>query len=71
MLDTEPIERIYMNNGAFPAVRSVQFQQRRIFFLMRFLRQAARDLRLGIGSCAVLCPSMKQVNLDLTEHIGT
>ena len=25
--------------------------------MIRFLRQAARDLRLGIGSCAVLCPS--------------
>ena len=57
MLDTEPIERMYMNNGAFPAVRSVHNESEETLLLMRFLRKAARDLRLGIGSCAVLCPS--------------
>ncbi len=57
MLDTEPIERMYMNNGAFPAVRSVHNESEETFLLMRFLRKAARDLRLGIGSSAVLCPS--------------
>ena len=57
MLDTEPIERMYMNNGAFPAVRSVHSESQETLLLMRFLRKAARDLRLGIGSSAVLCPS--------------
>jgi superfamily I DNA/RNA helicase len=57
MLDTEPIERMHMNNGPLPAVRSVNNSIEESFLLMRFLRQAARDLRLGIGSCAVLCPS--------------
>ena len=57
MLDAEPIERIYMNNGALPAVRSVHNENEETLLLIRFFRQAARDLRLGIGSCAVLCPS--------------
>ncbi len=57
ILDTEPIERVYMNNGAFPAVRAVHSESEETLLLIRFLRQAARDLRLGIGSCAVLCPS--------------
>ena len=57
MLDTEPIERMYMNNGALPAVRSVHSDSEETLLLMRFLRKAARDLRLSIGSCAVLCPS--------------
>ena len=46
-----------MNNGPLPAVRSVNNSSEESFLLMRFLRHAARDLRLGIGSCAVLCPS--------------
>jgi len=57
MLDTEPIERMYMNNGPLPAVRSVHNESEETLLLMRFLRKAARDLRLGIGSSAILCPS--------------
>ncbi len=57
MLDNELIERIYMNNGAFPALRSVQNETEETLLLMRFFLQAVRDLRLGIGFCAVLCPS--------------
>jgi superfamily I DNA/RNA helicase/mRNA-degrading endonuclease RelE of RelBE toxin-antitoxin system len=57
ILDAEPIERVYINDGAFPAVRSVHNNSEETFLLMRFLRQAARNLRLSIGSCAVLCPS--------------
>ena len=57
ILDAEPIERVYMNNGAFPAARSIHNESEETLLLIRFLRQAARDLRLGIGSSAVLCPS--------------
>ena len=70
ILDTEPIERMYMNNGPLPAVRSVHNSSEETFLLMRFLRQAARDLRLGIGSCAVLCPTNeagKTIAADLTK----
>jgi len=70
MLDTEPIERVYMNNGAFPAVRPVHNDSEETFLLMRFLRQASRDLRLGIGSSAVLCPSNeagRTIATDLTK----
>jgi hypothetical protein len=42
---------------ALPAVRFVHNDSEETLLLIRFLRQAARDLRLGIGSCAVLCPS--------------
>lgn len=57
ILDTEPIERTYMNNEPLPAIRSVHNSSEATFLLIRFLRQAAHDFRLGIGSCAVLCPS--------------
>lgn len=57
ILDAEPVERVYMNNGPLPAVRSVHSDSEETLLLMRFLREAARDLRLGIGSCAVLCPT--------------
>src|SRR5260370_37292352 len=70
ILDTEPIERMYMNNGPLPAVRSVHNGSEETLLLMRFLRQAARDLRLGIGSCAVLCPTNeagKTIAADLTK----
>jgi superfamily I DNA/RNA helicase/mRNA-degrading endonuclease RelE of RelBE toxin-antitoxin system len=69
ILDTEPIDRVYMNNGPFPAVRSVHNNREETLLLLRFLRQAARDLRLGIGSCAVLCPTNevgKTIAADLT-----
>ena len=46
-----------MNNGAFPAVRSVHNESEETLLLLRFLRHAAHDLRLGIGSCAILCHS--------------
>jgi hypothetical protein len=48
---------LLINDGAFPAVRSVSNNNEETFLLVRFLRQAARNLRLSIGSCDVLCPS--------------
>lgn len=57
ILDAEPIERMYVNNGPIPVVRSIHSDSEEIHLLVRFLRGAARELRLGIGSCAVLCPA--------------
>src|SRR6266568_550211 len=70
ILDAEPVERMYVNNGPLPVVRSVHNGSEETFLLMRFLRQAARDLRLGIGSCAVLCPTNeagKTIAANLTK----
>ena len=57
ILDAEPVERMYMNNGPLPVVRPVHHGIEETHLLARFLRGAARELRLGIGSCAVLCPT--------------
>jgi superfamily I DNA/RNA helicase/mRNA-degrading endonuclease RelE of RelBE toxin-antitoxin system len=70
ILDAEPIERMYMNDGTLPVVRSVHNSVEEIRLLARFLRGAARELRLGIGSCAVLCPTKeagKTLAADLTK----
>src|SRR6266516_4606378 len=70
ILDAEPIERMYVNNGPLPVVRSVHDGGEEIYLLVRFLRGAARELRLGIGSCAVLCPTKeagKTIAAGLTE----
>ncbi len=57
ILDAEPVERMYVNNGPLPVVRSIHNDGEEIRLLVRFLRGAAHELRLGIGSCAVLCPA--------------
>ncbi len=57
ILDAEPIERMYLNSGPLPVVRFVHDGSEEIRLLVRFLRGAAHELRLGIGSCAVLCPT--------------
>jgi superfamily I DNA/RNA helicase len=70
ILDAEPVERMYMNNGPLPVVRSVHNGVEEIRLLVRFLREAARELRQGIGSCAVLCPTKeagKTIAADLTK----
>ena len=70
ILDAEPVERMYMNNGPLPVVRPVHNGIEETHLLARFLRGAARVLRLGIGSCAVLCPTKeagKTIAADLTK----
>ena len=70
ILDAEPVERMYMNNGPLPVVRPVHHGIEETHLLARFLRGAARELRLGIGSCAVLCPTKeagKTIAADLTK----
>lgn len=55
-LDAESVERKYMHNGPLPAVRAVASGPDEVKLLVRFLRSATRELRLGLGACAVLCP---------------
>lgn len=57
ILDDEPVEYKYMHNGPLPVVRTVQSREEEIQLLLRFLRHAPHQLRFGIDSCAVLCPS--------------
>jgi mRNA-degrading endonuclease RelE of RelBE toxin-antitoxin system len=45
------------HTGPVPAVRSVADSASEIALLVRFLPAAARELRLGLGACAVLCPT--------------
>jgi superfamily I DNA/RNA helicase/mRNA-degrading endonuclease RelE of RelBE toxin-antitoxin system len=59
VLDNEPVERTYMNSGPMPAVRTIRSGGEEVQLLSRFLPAAAREFRLGIGACAILCPTEK------------
>jgi superfamily I DNA/RNA helicase len=56
-LDDEPVDRVYINNGPPPAARVVKNNTDEAALLGGFLKKAARDFRLGLAACAVLCPS--------------
>lgn len=56
-LDDEPVERLYRHMGPQPAMRTVRDGEEEVDILRRFLPGAAAAFHLGIGSCAVLCPS--------------
>jgi superfamily I DNA/RNA helicase/mRNA-degrading endonuclease RelE of RelBE toxin-antitoxin system len=58
-LDTEQVKHIYMNSGPAPAVREIHSGGEEVQLLAHFLPAAAREFKLAIGSCAVLCPTIK------------
>lgn len=58
-IEDEPVETRYVNPGPLPAVRAVGDPHDEAALLARFLIGAARELRLGLGACAVLCPYHK------------
>lgn len=58
-LDSEPVERTYMNSGPMPAVRTIRSGGEEVQFLSLFLTKAAKEFRLAIGACAVLSPTEK------------
>lgn len=58
-LDSEPIERSYMNSGPMPVIRAIQNGGEEVQLLARFLPAAAHEYRLSIGACAILCPTAK------------
>lgn len=58
-LETDSIERHYINNGPMPDARRVQNQHYEAHLLVSYFKKASRSLRHSIGSCAVLCPSEK------------
>jgi len=70
-LETEEVEQKYMNNGPLPVVRFAQSEREEIELLARFLQGAAREFRLGLGACAVFCPTEKSgeaIAARLFEH---
>ena len=58
-LDNEQVERSYMNSGPLPGVRMIRNGGEEVQLLARFLPAAAKEFRLSIGACAVLCPTAK------------
>ncbi|GAC1366472.1 MAG: 3'-5' exonuclease [Ktedonobacteraceae bacterium] len=61
-------ERRYINNGPLPDVRAVLQSDHEAQLIASFFRKACRDLRLTIGSCAVLCPN-ERVGRALAESL--
>lgn len=57
ILEDELIERSYRHTGPLPAMRVMRESAEEADILQRFLPAAARAFHLGIGSCAVLCPT--------------
>jgi superfamily I DNA/RNA helicase/mRNA-degrading endonuclease RelE of RelBE toxin-antitoxin system len=61
-------ERIYINNGPLPDVRTILNSDHEAQLLVSFFRKACRSLRLTISSCAVLCPS-ERIGRALAESL--
>src|SRR5260221_5262781 len=56
-LEPETTERRYINSGPMPDVRAVLKGDYEAQLLTNFFKKANLNLRLTIGSCAVLCPN--------------
>jgi superfamily I DNA/RNA helicase/mRNA-degrading endonuclease RelE of RelBE toxin-antitoxin system len=70
VLDSEQAES-YQHNGPPPAMRAVANQLEELDLLARFFPAAARDARLGLGACAVLCPTREagqSIAADLSKR---
>jgi superfamily I DNA/RNA helicase/mRNA-degrading endonuclease RelE of RelBE toxin-antitoxin system len=70
-LDTEPVERSYLNRGERPVLRTVRDAADEVQALVQFLPEAARACRLGMGACAIFCPTQKAgqaLAAALTRH---
>jgi superfamily I DNA/RNA helicase len=52
-----PEQQVYVHDGPLPAVRSVGDDESETGLLTAYLNGAARELRLTLGSCAVLVPT--------------
>ncbi len=70
-LDTEPVERKYVNNGPQPALRRVPNSGEQIRLLVNFFQQTRSHFHLSLGVCAVFCPTTqagRAVAADLTSR---
>lgn len=68
-LEVENNERQYVNAGPLPDARSINAYQHEIQLLASYFRKASRNLRLTLGSCAVLCPN-KSIGLSLAQELA-
>lgn len=71
-LDEEQSDHTYVHNGPQPAVRSVGILRDEAELLVRFFKEATKELRLGLGACAILVPTEKagrEIAGSLT-HLG-
>ncbi len=69
ILDPERIEPQYIFQSDLPpVVRSVLGSQQEIDLLVNYIRQTARDMHRGIGSCATLCPN-ERVGRELAQTL--
>jgi superfamily I DNA/RNA helicase/mRNA-degrading endonuclease RelE of RelBE toxin-antitoxin system len=71
VLDDEQVEREYINDGIMPVMRVIYSGGEEVQLLSRFLPVAAHSCRLGIGACAVLCPTAKagkSIAAELTQR---
>ena len=66
--DLQPDEQNYVHAGAAPAVRAVADSKAEADLVARFIQGATRELRLTIGSGAVLVPD-KYVGVPLAEAL--
>jgi superfamily I DNA/RNA helicase len=57
VLDSEINDRNYINAGPLPDVRAVLNSINEAQLLANFFKKASLNLRLTLGSCALLCPS--------------
>lgn len=70
LLDTDQAET-YLNSGPQPVMRCVTTQADEVDLLARFLPAAAREARLGLGACAILCPTKEagqSIATDLSKR---
>jgi superfamily I DNA/RNA helicase/mRNA-degrading endonuclease RelE of RelBE toxin-antitoxin system len=58
-LEEAETERKYVHSGVVPVARRVADFAAELELVSRFLRGASRYHRLGLGACAVLCPTEK------------
>jgi superfamily I DNA/RNA helicase/mRNA-degrading endonuclease RelE of RelBE toxin-antitoxin system len=58
-LDDDESSQTYVHSGAQPAVRSVATLRDEAELLVRFFKEAAKELRLGPSACALLVPTEK------------
>ncbi|WJW67874.1 UvrD-helicase domain-containing protein [Candidatus Chlorohelix allophototropha] len=56
-LEAEEAQREYINTGLPPGARSVEDTEEEAQLLALFLPKAAREARMSLGACAVLCPT--------------
>jgi superfamily I DNA/RNA helicase/mRNA-degrading endonuclease RelE of RelBE toxin-antitoxin system len=71
-LDDDEPGQTYVHSGSQPAIRSVGTLRDEAELLVRFFKEAAKELRLGLSACAVLVPTEnagKEIAGSLT-HLG-